>query len=151
MDYKVGLVCSPGGHLAQLAWLEAWWSQHDRFWVTLDGPDVAERLAGERVIQAHGPTNRSLPNYLRNLRLARRVLREERPDVLVSTGAGLAVPFFQVGWLRGIRLLYIEVYDRIDAPSLSARLVRPLVDEMVLQWQAQRDFFPGGRVLGPVR
>lgn len=148
---KVGLVCSSGGHLTQLWWLRDFWGANDRFWVTFDTPDATARLAQERVIWAAHPTNRSARNLLRNARLAWTVLRAERPDVLVSTGAGVAVPFFVVGRLLGIPLVFIEVYDRIERPSLTARLVRPLVDRMVLQWEAQRAFFPEGVVLGPVR
>ena len=40
----------------------------------------------------YGPTNRNIPNLLRNLRLAARVLREERPAAILTTGAGVAVP-----------------------------------------------------------
>ncbi len=151
MTYKVGIVCSTGGHLAQLAWLEPWWRTHERFWVTFPGPDSDELLQGEVTYHAWAPTNRNLPNLARNVRLALRVLWAERPDVLVSNGAGIAVPFFWVARALGIPCVYIEVYDRIDTPSLSARLVRPVVDRMVLQWEEQRRFFPEGVVLGPVR
>jgi UDP-N-acetylglucosamine:LPS N-acetylglucosamine transferase len=151
MRYKVGIVCSSGGHLVQLAWLEHWWRRHQRFWVTFEGTDSRERLEGETVYWAAQPTNRNLPNLLRNLRLAWDVLYRERPDVLVSNGAGVAVPFFWVGRALGIPLVYIEVYDRIDRPSLSARLVRRVADRIVLQWPDQRAFFPEGVLLGPVR
>ena len=97
------------------------------------------------------PPTATLSTLARNVALAWRVLRRERPQVLISDGAGVAVPFFYVGRLLGIRLVYIEVYDRVDAPSLTARLLRPIVDQMVLQWEEQRAFFPEGVVLGPIR
>jgi len=145
---KVGLVCSAGGHLTQLWWLKSWWSQHARFWVTFDLPDARARLASERVYWGHHPSNRNLPNLARNLILARQVLEHERPDVLVSNGAGIALPFFIIGRSMGIGLVFTEVYDRIDTPSLTGRLVRPLADEIVLQWETQRAAYPEGRVLG---
>jgi len=151
MSRKVLIACSPGGHLVQLWWLADWWRTWERVWVTLDGPDVAGRLAGERVILAHGPTNRSVVNLARNLRLARRVLRVERPDLVIGNGAGVTVPFFWAACAMRIPTVFVEVYDRIDAPSLSGRLVRPIADRIVLQWEAQRAFYPEGVVLGPVR
>ncbi len=144
---RVGLICSAGGHLAQLHRLELWWKLHDRFWVTLDKPDSQERLAGERVVFAHGPTNRSLGNLAKNLKLAREVLDQERPDLLVSNGAGIALPFYLMGRMMGIPLIYVEVPDRLQAPSLTGRLVRPLVDAMVLPREEQRAFFPDGVVI----
>src|SRR6185369_10391746 len=75
---KVALVCSSGGHLAQLHRLEPWWRDHERLWVTFDTPEAVALLAGERTVWAHHPTTRNLPNAWRNLVLARRVLRTER-------------------------------------------------------------------------
>jgi UDP-N-acetylglucosamine:LPS N-acetylglucosamine transferase len=70
---------------------------------------------------------------------AHRVIRDCRPDVILSTGAGLAVPFFVVGRLRGVRLVYVESLTRTEALSLSGRLVAPLADELFVQWpQAAR-------------
>ncbi|MGZ6804965.1 MAG: hypothetical protein ACXVFU_18150, partial [Nocardioidaceae bacterium] len=88
------LVSTQGGHLAHLLALRGWWEQQDRLWVCPDTPDVADRLVGERVVASHSPTTRNLPNLLRNARLAVRLLRRERPSLLVSAGAGVAVPFF---------------------------------------------------------
>jgi UDP-N-acetylglucosamine:LPS N-acetylglucosamine transferase len=145
------LVCSSGGHLAQLHCLDAWWSRHDRAWVTFDKPDARSLLSDERVHWGHHPTNRNLPNLLRNTRLAWKVLRAERPDVIVSNGAGIAVPFLWLGKLLfGAVTVYVEVYDRIDTPTLTARLVRPVLDRMVLQWEEQRASYPEGIVLGSV-
>jgi hypothetical protein len=147
---KALLVASSGGHLAQLWWMRPWWSRHERVWVTFDRPDARARLEGERVVWAHHPTNRDLPNLARNLRLAARVLRRERPDLVVSTGAGVGVPFLWLARAHGARSVFVEVFDRVDAPSLTGRLVGPVVDVIVLQREAQRAIYPRGVVLGPV-
>jgi hypothetical protein len=47
--------------------------------VTFQKSDSDSLLDGERVVHAHGPTNRSTRNLLRNLRLAALVMRAERP------------------------------------------------------------------------
>jgi len=85
---------------------------------------------------------------IRNTLLAIKILRREKPDLIISTGAGISVPFFYVGKLLGSKLVFIEVYDRIDSPTLSGRLVHPLVDAFILQWEEQKKFYPKGRVLG---
>jgi UDP-N-acetylglucosamine:LPS N-acetylglucosamine transferase len=82
----------------------------------------------------HGPTNRSPLNFLRNLGLAWRLLRRERPEAILSTGAALAVPFFLAGKLLGIRLVYVESVTRTSALSLSGRLVYRLADRLFVQW-----------------
>lgn len=148
---KVCIVCSSGGHLAQLVCLDAWWKRHERFWVTFDKPDAVSQLAGERVWWGYHPTNRNLKNLVRNAALALRVLALERPDLLVSNGAGIAVPFFWIGKLVfGCKTIYIEVYDRVDSPTLTARLVGPVLDRMVVQWEEQKRYYPKAVYLGSV-
>lgn len=149
--YRVGVVCSSGGHLAQIHCLDAWWRQKERFWVTFDKPDAVSLLADERVYYGYHPTNRNLKNLLKNSVMALRVLARERPDVLVSNGAGIAVPYFWIGKLLfGCKTVYIEVYDRIDSPTLTARLVHPVLDQMVIQWEDQRAHYPEATCLGTV-
>lgn len=147
---KVLLVSSSGGHLAHLWWLQPWWREHERTWVTFNTADAAGRLSGETVYWAVHPTNRRPDNVIRNLRLAVRILRCEQPDVVVSSGAGVAVPFLAVAKARGIPTVFVEVYDRVDRPSLTARMVAPWVDRLVLQWSEQQAGLPSGRVLGPI-
>lgn len=142
------LVCSDGGHLTQLHRLRPWWSRHDRTWVTFRKPHATSLLAGERVVWAHHPTTRNLKNALRNAWLAWRVLRRDRPDVVVSDGAGVAVPFFAVARLLGIPTVYVEVYDRIDTRTLTGRLCRPLSSLFAVQWPEQQRLYPGSVVIG---
>jgi UDP-N-acetylglucosamine:LPS N-acetylglucosamine transferase len=145
---KAMLVCSSGGHLAQLHRLRPWWQKNERIWVTFPGAQAESLLAGERVVSASWPTTRNVPYAIRNLWLAVRLVRAERPDVLVSDGAGVAFPFFVVAWALGIRTVYMEVYDRIWRPTLTGRLCYPIADLFLLQWPEQAASYPRGRVIG---
>ena len=142
------LVCSSGGHLIQLHNLKPWWERHDRLWVTFEKLDSTSRLAGEQVAWAYHPTTRNLANLARNTRLAWKLLRSYRPDVVVSSGAGVAFPFFLLAKLLGKRTVYVEVYDRIDSPTMTGRLCYPFSDLFLLQWEEQRLNYPKGRVIG---
>lgn len=142
------LVCSGGGHLAQLHRLRPWWAARERRWVSFDQPDVRSLLAGEEVEWAHFPTTRNLKNLVRNFFLAWRTVRRYRPDVVVSDGAGVALPFFAVARLSGATTVYLEVYDRVDSATLTGRLCRPLSDAFLLQWEEQRRVYPQGIVIG---
>lgn len=136
------LVTSGGGHLAQLLNLEHLWGKSERSWVTFDLPEVHASLRGETTHWAHFPTTRNIPNALRNVRLAWRLLRLERPDVVISTGAAVSVPFFVVARLLGIRTVFVECFDRITMPTLSGRLCYPLSDVFAVQWEEQKKHFP---------
>lgn len=145
---KVALVGSSGGHLTHLLLMKSWWDKHERFWVTFDKPDARSALIGERVFWCHHPTNRNLTNLLRNTGLAWRVLSAERPEVIISTGAAVAVPFFVLGRLFGALTVYVEVYDRIDSPTLTGRLVYPIAHRFVVQWPEQQRFYPKAELFG---
>jgi len=142
------LVASSGGHLAQLLALEPWWSERRRIWVTFATPDAQSQLVREEVIWAHFPTTRNLKNLLRNMRLAVRTIPRLRPDVVVSTGAGVALPFFIAARLRGIPTVYVEVYDRIDSPTLTGRLCRPWTTLFCVQWEEQLRLYRNAELIG---
>jgi UDP-N-acetylglucosamine:LPS N-acetylglucosamine transferase len=146
---KALLVASPGGHLLQMLALEPAWSDLDRTWVTLRSTDVEYLLRDEDVIYAHGPTPRDIGNFFRNLRLARRVLREQNPSVIVSTGAGLALPFFLLGRLQRRRLVYVESITRVEKLALTGRLVYPLASDFFVQWDSLSEL-PKARFHGSV-
>ncbi len=146
--YKIMLVTSPGGHLTQLVRLREWWEHHERVWVCSDTLQTASMLENEDVIHGHFPTTRNLPNLLRNLVLAVTVLRREKPDVIISTGAGIAVPFLYVARLLRIRTVFLEVFDRVDSATMTGRLCHPVVDLFLLQWPEQQPFYRRGVVVG---
>ena len=118
--------------------------------MTFQKTDSVSLLAGEHVAWAYHPTTRNVPNLVRNLFLAWRLLRRYRPRVVVSTGAGVAFPFFIIARLFGMKTIFIEVYDRIDLPTLSGRLCYPLSNLFLLQWEEQSRLYRRGHVVGPL-
>ena len=142
------VVCSSGGHLAQLVSMqEAFRGRHLR-WVTFPTADALSVLAGEDVVHAHHPTTRNVPNLVRNAWLAVRLLLQDRPAAIISTGAGVAFPFFVLGWLLRIPTVYIEVFDRLDTRTLTGRLCRPFSTRMLVQWEEQLPLYRNAQLVG---
>ena len=144
------LVCSCGGHLLQLVALRESWEQFTRAWVTFDKSDSRSLLEGERVFHAYGPTNRSIKNLIRNVAVAWRVISNVRPTVVLTTGAGIAVPFAWVAKLRGARVVYVESLARIEGPSLTYRLIAPIASRRYVQWPELAESLPHARFAGNV-
>jgi UDP-N-acetylglucosamine:LPS N-acetylglucosamine transferase len=144
------LVCSSGGHLQQMLALGPVWGSYSRVWVTFDKTDAQSLLRNERVVYAHSPTNRNLKNLARNLVLAWRTLRAVRPRVLLTTGAGVAVPFAWIGRLLGVRVVYVESFTRIEGPSLTGRLVAPIAHRAYVQWPEMERALRKARYAGNV-
>jgi UDP-N-acetylglucosamine:LPS N-acetylglucosamine transferase len=149
------LVCSTGGHLLQLLALRGAWAEFSRVWVTFDKSDARSLLADEQVVFAHGPTNRNfgllaVKNLVLNLVAAVRLLRSVRPKVVLTTGAGVAVPFAWIGRVLGARVVYVESLTRIERPSLSCRLIAPVASRIYAQWPELRKAVPKARYVGSV-
>lgn len=141
-EMKICFVCSSGGHLAHLHMLEPFWKDKDRFWVTFDKQDARSILKDEKVYPCYYPTNRNILNLVRNTCLAWKVLRKEKPDLIISSGAAVAVPFFWLGRLMKCRNIYIEVFDRRDSPTLTGKLVYPVTDRFIVQWEEMKKVYP---------
>lgn len=142
------MVCSSGGHLAQLLALDPWSEQYRTRWVTFGTPDARSALAGRDVVECFHPTTRNVWNLVRNTGLAWKVLRRERPAVVVSSGAAVALPFFVLGRLLGVPTVYLEVFDRLDTRTLTGRLVRPFTTRFLVQWDEQLALYKGSIRVG---
>lgn len=147
---KICLVGSSGGHLTHLYMLKPFWAARERFWVTFDKEDAQSLLRDEKVYACHYPTNRSLKALIINTRLAVKVLKEEKPDLIISSGAAVAVPFFYVGKALGAKLIYIEVFDRIDKPTMTGKMVYPITDKFVVEWEEMKKVYPKAVNLGSI-
>ncbi|MCO4644442.1 polysaccharide biosynthesis protein CpsF [Streptococcus infantarius subsp. infantarius] len=147
---KICLVGSSGGHLAHLNMLKPFWKDEERFWITFDKEDARSLLKDEKMYSCHFPTNRNLKNLIKNTFLAIKLLKKEKPDVIISSGAAVAVPFFYIGKLFGAKTVYIEVFDRIDKPTVTGKLVYPVTDKFIVQWEEMKKVYPKAINLGSI-
>lgn len=147
---RIALVGSSGGHLAHLLALRPFWQDRDRFWVTFDTQDAVSLLEGERRYWAYHPTNRHVPNLIRNSFQALRILLRERPSLIISSGAAPAIPYFWLARIFGARTVFIEVLDRLDSPTITGRVVSPVAHTILVQWTEQQRFYPRAKLIGPI-
>ncbi|MBE5974659.1 UDP-N-acetylglucosamine--LPS N-acetylglucosamine transferase [Lacrimispora amygdalina] len=147
---KICLVGSSGGHLTHLYMLKSFWQDKERFWVTFNKDDAKSLLKDEKIISCYYPTNRSLKALVINTRLAWKTIRKEKPDIIISSGAAVAVPFFYIGKLFGARLIYIEVYDRIDKSTMTGKMVYPITDKFIVQWEEMKKIYKKAINLGSI-
>jgi len=68
---------------------------------------------------------------------ATQILLRERPDVIISTGGGeIAVPFCYIGKILGAKVIFIETLARMTTPSGGGKLVYPIADLFLVQWES---------------
>lgn len=138
------LVASSGGHLAQLHQLRPRLTGvgDDVVWVTFDTPQSRSLLEGERVHFVEHTVTRDYRNVVGNAYPAARLLRRERIEAVVSTGAGVALSFLPMARARRIPAHYIESATRADGPSLTGRLLQSMPG---ISLYTQHEGWAGGR------
>lgn len=149
-ECKFCIVGSSGGHLTHMWMLKQIWEKHERVWVTFNKQDANSILKDEKIYYCYYPTNRNFKNLIKNFFLAIKILNAEKPDIIVSSGAAVAIPFFLLGKIKGIKLVYIEVFDRIDKPTISGKFCYKLADRFVVQWDEQLKVYPKAINLGSI-
>jgi beta-1,4-N-acetylglucosaminyltransferase len=147
---KLCLVSSSGGHLVKLFQLKPWWSKYERFWVVRDDVLTKDLLKGEQYYFGYFPENRNLLNAVKNLILAGRILRYEKPQVVFSMGAGIAPPYLYMAKLMGIKTIFMETFICIPIATLSGRLVYPIADHFFVQNQVLQKQYPKAIYAGKV-
>jgi len=157
---RLCLAGSGGGHVRQLLDLEPLWRDLDPLFVTEDlalGRSIAERHRTRFVPhvalgQARlGHPLRMIGAALRNVVGSWRIVRQERPDLVITTGAGSV--FFVTLWARlmGARVVAIDSFARFRGPSAFARLVGPFAHLRIAQSEAVAKAWPGARLFDPFR
>ncbi len=145
---RICIACSPGGHMVQARQLAPLYEKYDHFYFTFSG-DVADEMKKSRRIRA-------IPNIVRHNPLSWVVgvvvsayaALAERPDVIITTGAGVVVFFCLFAKLFGAKLIFIESMARVESPTLTARLLYPFTDLFIVQWPDLLKFFPRAQFLG---
>lgn len=143
---RIGVIASVGGHLTEVRALAPAFAHLPHFYVLNDHVALPDEMAGRTHFITHAERDwRVLLNFWELWRIFAR----ERPDILLSTGAGPAVPAAIVGRLLfGCRVIFVESMTRVERPSLTARLIRPFTDHLLVQWPALVRHLPGSRHAG---
>ena len=159
-DLKICLAGSGGGHVRQLLDLKDLWSRYDYFFVTED------TSLGQSLRESHrtylvphfawgqarlGAPLRMMATALKSFFLSAVIVFKERPDVIISTGAGAV--YFVLLWARilGARVVAIESFARFERPSLFGRLSAPLAHHFIVQSGKLKAFYPKAIVFDPLR
>lgn len=128
--------------------LKSSYARYPHFYVLNDKALLPADMVGKTSFIVHSERDW---RFLLNLWEAFWILLRERPNIILSTGAGPAVPFALVGrFLFGCRVVFIETITRIHAPSMTGKIMYLLAHDFFYQWASLARFFPRGRLGGPL-
>lgn len=131
---KICLVCSHGGHLTETLRLLEAFEGHDIFFATYHSSRNEELMKIARVYSTQN-IGSNIWRMLKAIPWALGILLKEKPNIIFSLGAEVAIPFFYLGKLLRIRTIFIESWSRLSSPSGTGRIIYPVSDVFLVQWE----------------
>ncbi|VVB97673.1 Oligosaccharide biosynthesis protein Alg14 like protein [uncultured archaeon] len=133
---KICLSCTHGGHFVEMMHLLDAFKGHDYFFVTYKS-EARINIKNAYFIKFEEKGFRAKMMLIKTLIEALKILIKEKPDVIISTGGGeIAVPFSYIGKVLGMKVIFIETLARINTPSGGGKLIYPIADLFLVQWES---------------
>lgn len=145
---KVLFISSTGGHLNELLQLKKIIEKYDSYLVTEydeSTKDLKEKYEG-KLSYLLFETKTSLFMYfwrfLYNCIKSLVIFIKIRPKYIISTGTHTAVPMCYIGKIFGSKIIYIETFANRTTKSLSGKLVYPISNLFIVQWEEMLKLYP---------
>ena len=131
---KVLAVASGGGHWIQLMRLKtafegcqmAYVSTHQGYEKLVDGAPFYKVTDGSRW---------SKLNLIKMAFEILSIVRKEKPDIIISTGAAPGLFALMWGRLTGSKTIWLDSIANVEKISMSGRLIRPFAHLHLTQWE----------------
>ncbi len=145
---KVMFISSTGGHLSELLQLEPLFQEYEYSLVTEKTKStlgLMDKYPNRVFYLVPGTKSHMLSyvfkfsfNILKSLVLFMKI----KPDVIVTTGTHTAVPMCYWGKLFRKKVIFIETFANSDTKSMAGKLVYPIADTFIVQWESMLKEYP---------
>ena len=143
---KVLFISSEGGHLHELRQLD--FKKYDYSIVTEkteSTKDLKDKYNNKVHYLAYG-TRKNLFKYffvlLYNLFKSLYLYCKLKPEVIVTTGTHTAVEMCYIAKIFRAKVIWIETFANRHSKTLAGRLVYPIADTFVVQWEEMKELYP---------
>lgn len=134
--------------MVQAKQLATVFEKYDHFYFTFKGGVAVEMRKSSRVRTIPNIVKHNPLSWLVGAVLSFYIVVVERPDVVITTGAGIVVFFCVFAKLLGAKLIFIESMARIERPTLTARMLYPFANLFLVQWPGLLQYFPKAKYVG---
>ena len=153
---KIILICSDGGHLAQILELKVLFECYDYLLIT-EGTEATLPLKDKYNIQYLKSRSRGGKRSLAfvftlvtNFFLSVKLLLTHFPKAIITTGSHTAVPMCLLAKIFRVKVVWILSFARISTRAKSADFIYPLADKFIVQWQSAQKLYPKSIFLGGI-
>lgn len=144
---KVLFIASTGGHLNELFQLKPLFKKYDSYIITEKTKSTISLKDKYKNVNylMYGTKDHKFSyifkfmyNCIKSLFLYIKI----RPKVIVTTGTHTAVPICYIGKLFRSKIIFIETFANSQTKTLSGKLVYPIADTFIVQWEEMLKLYP---------
>jgi UDP-N-acetylglucosamine:LPS N-acetylglucosamine transferase len=143
------IIASAGGHLTEVMKAISFLKEYPIFYITFKMAHIQDSLKNEEYYLVEDP-HISLKTYFINFYQVLKIYFRQRPKVIVTTGAGIAVPMCLIGKAFGSKVVFIESGARVIYPSRTAKILYRIADLSIVQWKPLLKYLPRAIYGGPL-
>ena len=145
---KVLFIASTGGHLNELMQIKPLFKKFDYHIVTekTKVDDSFKEEYGDKISFLIYGTKKYpftyIFKFLANCFISLYYFFRHQPEVVVTTGTHTAVPMCYIAKLFGSKVIFIETFANRTTGTVAGRLVYPIADTFVVQWEEMHKVYP---------
>lgn len=143
---KICFISCAGGHFEEIRQLKDVEARYPHFYVVSKQKDTkAMDLGCKKYLVRNMRYERKIKVYINLIVTSIQQLfiyAKERPDIVITTGAGTAIPLCLYAKFFGKKLIYIESLARMDSVSKTGKLLYKRADLFIVQWEGLLEIVP---------
>jgi len=144
---KVLFISSTGGHLNELLQLDSLFKKYDSYLITeKTKTNMNLKNKYNKVYYLVYGTKDHIFSYIfkftYNIIKSFILYLKIRPKVIITTGTHTAVPMCYIGKLFGSKIIFIETFANRTTKTLSGKMVYPIADTFIVQWESMLELYP---------
>ena len=153
---KVMFISSTGGHLNELLQLAPLFEKYDYTIVTekdKTNEKLKEKYKNKVYYLPYGTRSHLLTYIIKYIYLCIKtvyIYLKIRPKVIVTTGTNTAGPMCYLGKILGSKIIYIETFANTNKKTATGRLVYPIADLFIVQWEEMLKLYPKAKMGGSI-
>ncbi len=148
MKKKVMFISSTGGHLNELLQLSPLFEKYDYYIITekdKTNENLKEKYKEKIYFLPYGTRAKLVKYIFTYIYLCIKTIYlyfKIRPKAIVTTGTHTAGPMCVLGKILGSKIIYIETFANTNKKTATGRLIYPIADLFIVQWEEMLKLYP---------
>lgn len=145
---KVLFIASTGGHLNELMQLKTLFKKYDYHIVTENtkvDKSLKKKYGDKMSFLIYGTKKYPISyifKFIANSFISLYYFFKYQPEVIVTTGTHTAVPMCYIAKIFGSKVIFIETFANRTSGTVAGKLVYPIADTFVVQWEEMHKIYP---------